>query len=119
GGGRKLGKRRVIGERESLYRACLTSFKLVTLIECVTANGNSLPSLFIFSGKRFMKNWLEELHSSVSISENGWMDVVLGYLWFTLVYVPFVKSRPDPNRPCLLILDGYGSHASALIIRYV
>ncbi|KAH8930327.1 hypothetical protein BT69DRAFT_1209215, partial [Atractiella rhizophila] len=52
-------------------------------------------------------------------SENGWTDEVLGYLWFTLVYVPFVKSRPDPKRPCLLILDGHDSHALALIIRYV
>ncbi|KAH8930685.1 hypothetical protein BT69DRAFT_1291697 [Atractiella rhizophila] len=83
GGGRKLGERRVIGatERKSVQRAKWEF---------------SAPA-FIFSGKRFMKNWLEGLTEA---QKN-------------------VIFPPDPKRPCLLILDGHGSHASALIIRYV
>ncbi|KAH8928800.1 hypothetical protein BT69DRAFT_1196152, partial [Atractiella rhizophila] len=52
GGGRKIGVRHIIGpaERRAIYRAKSDRLELVTLIECVTANGSSLPPLFIFSG---------------------------------------------------------------------
>ncbi|KAH8923886.1 DDE-domain-containing protein, partial [Atractiella rhizophila] len=127
GGGRKMGMRRVIGpaERQAIYRAKSDKLELITLIECVSASGQSLNPLFIFSGKRYQKGWLQGLTEQqrdeifVAVSKNGWTDEVLGYLWFTLVYVPWVNSRANPRRPCLLIVDGHGSHSSALIIRYV
>ncbi|KAH8927024.1 DDE-domain-containing protein, partial [Atractiella rhizophila] len=127
GGGRKMGMRRVIGpaERQAIYRAKSDKLELITLIECISASGQSLNPLFIFSGKRYQKGWLQGgvlltiKLLSVAVSENGWTDEVLGYLWFTLVYVPWVNSRADPRRPCLLIVDGHGSYSSALIIRYV
>ncbi|KAH8914604.1 hypothetical protein BT69DRAFT_1180894, partial [Atractiella rhizophila] len=111
GGGRKMGRQRVIGaaERKTVYRAKSDKLELVTLIECVTASGGSLSPLFIFSGKRFQKAWLEDLTEAqknqifVGLSENGWTDEVLGYLWFTLIYVPYVQNRPDPSLPCLLV----------------
>ncbi|KAH8929443.1 hypothetical protein BT69DRAFT_1292566 [Atractiella rhizophila] len=63
GGGRIWGNSvlSVLLRGKSVYRAKSNKLELVTLFECFTANGNYLPSLFIFSGKRFMKNWLEGL----------------------------------------------------------
>ncbi|KAH8928775.1 hypothetical protein BT69DRAFT_1212389, partial [Atractiella rhizophila] len=112
GGDRKIGVRRVIGpaERRAIYRAKSDKLELVTLIECVTASGSSLPP-----GKRFQKKILSVLFNlttfsltpmtdlSIALSENGWTDEVLGYLWFISIYVPYIQKRPDPTRPALLI----------------
>lgn len=59
GGGRKNSGRRyfVHRARRSNYRARSGNLELVTVIECVCANGTYLLPGFVFSGKEFSSEW--------------------------------------------------------------
>ncbi|KAH8928534.1 hypothetical protein BT69DRAFT_1212661 [Atractiella rhizophila] len=120
GGGRKIGVRHVIGraERRAIYQAKSDKLELVTLIECATMNDQRREILSVlFNLQTCSFTYTIDLH--IALSENGWTDEVLGYVWFISIYVPYVQKRPDPTCPALLIVDGHGSHASTLIICYV
>jgi hypothetical protein len=49
---------------------------------------------------------------SVSLSDNGWTDDELTFLWFKEVFVPEAQARNGDGRPILLLVDGHGSHTT-------
>ena len=61
GGGRKNSNRKyfVHRSRRSKYRARSGNLELITIIECVCANGTYLLPGFVFSGKEFAREWFE------------------------------------------------------------
>jgi len=46
-------------ERRPQYKIRSPNLELVTIIECVCADGESLPPGFIFAGKEFHPEWFE------------------------------------------------------------
>jgi len=110
--------------------------EMVTVIECVCADGTVIHPNVIFKGKTRALEWGKEnacnaryffflvnvaftdQSCSISISERGWTDQELGYYW--------LKHDFDPaTRPCaldpitkelrhwrLLVLDGHNSHCT-------
>jgi hypothetical protein len=85
----------------------------VTAIDCICADGQSLPPVIIFEGKMHQSTWYntEELPVDwlMAVSENGWTDDILGLTWLKRV---FEKHSAHCTRGVyrLLILDGHGSH---------
>ncbi|KAL4066801.1 hypothetical protein J3A83DRAFT_4190036 [Scleroderma citrinum] len=75
--------------RSQQYQIKGGSLELVTIIECVCADGTSLLPGFIFSGGTVDKWWTKiDPQIIVTTSENGWT-----------------------SKPLLLVCDGHGSHA--------
>jgi hypothetical protein len=62
GGGRKLQalKYFVPRGRRPKYKLRSANLELVTIVECVCADGSYIKPGFIFSGKEFHGNWLDE-----------------------------------------------------------
>lgn len=79
-----------------------------TVVICVSAGGNYIPPLFIFSRKR-MKEELKDgapPGSIFSCNANGWMTTEVFSIWFD----HFLKhAKPTNEDPALLILDGHGA----------
>ena len=63
GGGRRLqnSKYFVPRGRRPRYRLWSSNLELVTIIECVRADGESLQPGFVFEGKEFHRSWFEDV----------------------------------------------------------
>lgn len=61
GGGRKLSARKYIvpQTRRPRYRHRSDNLELITIIECVCADGTALKPGFVFSGKEFSQEWFD------------------------------------------------------------
>ncbi len=61
GGGRKRSAEKffVPRNRRPCYRTKSDNLELVTIIECVNAEGSSIKPGFVFPGKEFHEEWLE------------------------------------------------------------
>jgi hypothetical protein len=84
----------------------------VTVINCIYADGQSLPPVIIFEGKMHQSTWYDtELPGDwvIGVSDNGWTDNILGLTWLKNVFEKHTAHRPKGVYR-LLILDGYGSH---------
>jgi hypothetical protein len=59
GGGRKVGRRKYLFGRSSKdrYRIRDANLELVTVVECVSADGFALKPYIIFKGKKVMQSW--------------------------------------------------------------
>jgi DDE superfamily endonuclease len=85
----------------------------VTAIDCICADGQSLPPVIIFEGKLHPNTWYTEdaLPGDwvIGVSENGWTDDILGLTWLKNVFEKHTAHRTRGVYR-LLILDGHGSH---------
>ena len=61
GGGRKLSVQKyfVARDRRLKYKLRSGNLKLVTIIECVSADGTALLPGFVFQGKEFCPEWFD------------------------------------------------------------
>ncbi|KIL55070.1 hypothetical protein M378DRAFT_91423, partial [Amanita muscaria Koide BX008] len=106
GGGRKNSNRKyfVHRSRRPKYRARSGNLELVTIIECVCADGTYLLPGFVFSGKEFAQEWFEvDRNIGVSMSENGWTDDFLCKEWFKNSFIPQTIAQNTSGKPILLI----------------
>ncbi|KAF8684105.1 DDE superfamily endonuclease [Rhizoctonia solani] len=115
GGGNKC-KTFICGSRQCVsIKLQASNLELVTVVECVSANGVALKPSFILSGApgNIQEQWFdEEGVGFIAVSKNGWTNDELTYLWFVKVFVPQAKAQNTTNQPILLILDGHGSHTT-------
>ena len=139
GGGRRMQaiKYFVPRNRRPNYKLRSANLELVTIIECVCADGTSLLPGFIFPGKEFHPEWFmgvdERIRqvilmvlmtrwlifaSSVGMSENGWTDDFLCTQWFRESFIPQATARNTSEAPILLIYDGHGSHTTEELRQY-
>jgi hypothetical protein len=86
----------------------------VTVIDCISSYGWSVPPVIIFEGKVHQSTWyLDTLPSDwvIGVSENSWTDNELGLTWLEHV---FEKHTAHYTKGVyrLLILDGHGSHVT-------
>ncbi|TFY73539.1 hypothetical protein EWM64_g10473, partial [Hericium alpestre] len=116
GGGRKLQaiKYFVSRGRRPKYKLRSANLELVTIIECVCADGSSLQPGFVFSGKEFQSDWFD-VHPDIVISmlPNGWTDEFICTEWFRQSFIPQTKAHTESSAPILLLVDGHGSHVTA------
>jgi hypothetical protein len=86
----------------------------VTVIDCISSYGHSVPPVIIFEGKVHQSTWYSDtlpLDWVIGVSENGWTDNELGLKWLEHVFEKYtVHCTKGVYR--LLILDGHGSHVT-------
>ena len=92
----------------------------VSLIEAISATGRSLPLFVIFKGVNKLKAWfdvLEDIHSEIATSENGWTDNELGVDWLKRCFEPATAKYLHGDYR-LLMVDGHASHISTEFIKF-
>lgn len=113
-----IGKARVIVSQHDrvAYMMQEGSREWVTLLECVTMDGDMLGVQFIFKGKLKMKEWarhLRHIDMDIEVSESGSTDNEIGLTWFKKIIEPQSKRRLESEDEYrLLFLDGHSSHIS-------
>ncbi|KAI4520798.1 DDE-domain-containing protein, partial [Schizophyllum commune Loenen D] len=121
GGGKKQGQQMYFIPRTARgqYKPSPDNLELVTIVECVAADGGKLQPGFIFAGKKYHKRWFESgvpNDVTVSLSPNGWTNDHLCTAWFETCFIPQAKARNTTGEKILLIFDGHGSHTTPEII---
>ena len=92
----------------------------VSLIEAICTTGRSLPLFVIFKGVNKQKTWydvLEDVHSEIATSENGWTDNELGVDWLKRCFEPATARYLQGNYR-LLVIDGHAFHISTEFIKF-
>ena len=75
----------------------------VSLLECVSLTGKSLPLWMIFKGKQLMKAWREALadpHGEIAVSDNGWTDNIIGLAWIKRCLMQRLELINKENIAC-------------------
>jgi len=103
-----------ISSRKKILMKGFDSREWVTIIECISATGESIRPLVIFRGKTLQQqhypdNNLEDYASwDFEPSDNGWTSNEIALKWLKRSFLP--GTARDPPEPRLLIMDGHGSH---------
>lgn len=90
----------------------------LTSIECIAADGTSLPPTIIFKGEgvvqdRWMpRNLPEAAQWHWVASKSGWTSDDVGYEWLRSHFHPLTRP-PNPSSHRLLFVDGHASHVTA------
>jgi len=103
----------------SKIQAQLGRQEWVTAIECICADGTVIKPLIIFRGEQLSTDWLipKELTDGwhFSYSTRGWTSDIHGLEWLRRCFEPATREKANGNHR-LLILDGHGSHETALFL---
>jgi hypothetical protein len=84
----------------------------LTIIETISADGNTIPPVAIVQGKQHMESWYKDLKVTgmrVLLSETGYTNSEL-----CLHYLDHLKEHLDFTRPKVLLMDQHGSHMDPL-----
>jgi len=88
------------------------SHEWITLIECISAGGETFPPCLIYKGEAHYMGWhdYEECREAMfDISPTGWSNNRLGLHWLKEHFHPItLPSRSSEYR--LIHFDGYSSH---------
>jgi DDE superfamily endonuclease len=83
--------------------------EFLTVIECVSATGTSIPPMVIYKGEYLQGHWFDSNAPRdwmVATSSKGWTSNALGLKWLQDHFEPATRT----NGYRFLILDGHGSH---------
>ena len=97
-------------------RQCSSGNKTqITVLGCVSAAGQVIPPMVVFSGKRFNHSLSDgEIPGTLyGMSDSGWMDGELFANWFSTHFLKHAVS----SRPLLLLLDGHSSHYTLEVVK--
>ena len=92
---------------------------MITAVECISADGRSLPPLIIFPGKTLRSTWVshETPDWHYGCSETGYMNSSLNLYWVQHVFDPATRARAD-GKPRVLIIDGFNTHESLDVLTF-
>lgn len=92
----------------------------VSVLETISASGESLPSYIIFKATYQQSSWhrqLDSQYSKIATSPKGWTDNYLGLLWLREHFeIETAKRQVGEYR--LLLLDGHESHCTLRFIEF-
>jgi hypothetical protein len=100
-------------KQSKFYRIHSDNLELMTVIECVSPSGLSVPPSFVLSSGPIPS--LPDLSGKIAViatSPNGWTDNEIGTAWFIETFIPFANSHKVADMPIVLLLDGHNSHES-------
>jgi hypothetical protein len=116
GGGMVIAKR---GSR-AVHTIIPDQREWLSCLVCINAAGSSIPSFYIFRGKRFRRNYIEHCEAGATMAMQGraWMTAYLFSAWIS----HFIESVRElggisPARRHLFILDGHNSHVTLEVVR--
>ncbi|KAJ3001432.1 hypothetical protein NUW54_g4317 [Trametes sanguinea] len=114
GGGKRLQhiKYFVPRGRRVNYKLRSSNLELITIIECISADGTALSPGFIFAGSQVPADMYKDIDPQVVVghSPNGWTEGFLCVEWFRRCFLPQATARRETDALLLLILDGHNSH---------
>lgn len=86
---------------------------LVTAEICMSADGNFMPTMFVFPRKRQNPALMDDAlpGSFAYYHESGWITTESFLVWFKN-FLEFSNSTPE--KPVLLLLDGHRSHSKSI-----
>ncbi|CDO68229.1 hypothetical protein BN946_scf184870.g3 [Trametes cinnabarina] len=122
GGGRSRGRRKGYYDSadRARYQVGSDNLELVTVIECVSADGAALKPGFIFQGSTCELDWWDGPECEglkIGLTANGWTDDSQCLKWFKETFIPQARARAEhDDEPVLLIFDGHGSHVSENLV---
>lgn len=105
---------------KTAYQAQPGRQEWVTVIECICADGSSIPPLIIFKGENICKNWIPKQIPSgwhISVNSKGWTSNIHGQEWLEKCFEPATRDKAGGEMR-LLICDGHDSHISSKFIRH-
>lgn len=92
----------------------------LSVLVCVNATGQSIPSFYIFKGKRFRKNYIQycEAGATMAMQPRAWMTSYLFSAWISH-FVASIRRHSvlSLEHRHLLILDGHNSHVTLEVAR--
>ena len=92
----------------------------LSVLVCVNAAGQSIPSFYIFRGKRFRTNYIQycEAGATMAMQPRAWMTSYLFSAWISHFVASIRRhSLLSPEHRHLLILDGHNSHVTLEVAR--
>ena len=101
------------------YRGTGVQRVLVTAIECISADGRSLPRLIIWPAALLRSDWSSHptLGWHFACSETGYTNSTISLEWVKRVFDLLTKSRAN-GKPRILISDGFGTHGSLEVLTF-
>ncbi|OKO98095.1 hypothetical protein PENSUB_9531 [Penicillium subrubescens] len=116
-----LGALKVLVGREEMckYRGAAVKRKMVTAVECLSADGRSLNPLVVWPASTHRSNWTTYPTPGwhFACSKNGYTDSSINLYWIQHVFDPQTKARAG-KRPRLLISDGFAAHESLEVLKF-
>jgi len=85
----------------------------VSILEAISAGGQSIRPLVVFKGQNLQSSWFPEVDVPdwhYTTSENGWTSNKTGLEWLRNVFIP--ESQRNSSRTRLLVIDGHGGHVN-------
>ena len=105
---------RVVGSSSSsrIYKRTPENHEWVSIIETISAAGQTIPCLVIFKGKNIQSSWFEAENIPnwrYTCSENGWTAHHISYRWLEEIFLP--QTQPNITSDSrILLMDNHGSH---------
>ena len=101
------------------YRGAGVKRTMVTAIECISADGRSLPPLIIWPASTHRSNWTTypTPRWHYACSESGYTDSKISLEWLKRVFDPQTKAQAH-QKPRILMCDGFGTHETLEILEY-
>jgi len=109
----------VSAEMQKTHRGAGAKRTLITAVECISADGRSLPPLIIFPGVDLRSNWVwhEAPGWQFACSKKGYMNSAINLEWMQKVFDPSTKERAN-GRPRILINDRFETHESFDVLTF-
>jgi hypothetical protein len=101
------------------YRGARVKRKMVTAIECISADGTYLKPMVIWPATTHRSNWTtyDTPGWHYACSESGYTDSKISLEWLVRVFDPQTRERAK-GKPRVLICDGFGTHATLEILEH-
>lgn len=117
----KLGSVKVLVGRDDMrdYRGARVKRKMVTAVECISADGRYLKPMVIWPATTHRANWTTFPTPGwhYAWSESGYTDSKISLEWLTRVFDPQTCERAN-GKPRVLICDGFGTHETLEILEH-
>jgi DDE superfamily endonuclease/Tc5 transposase DNA-binding domain len=87
----------------------------VTTVECISADGDSIPPLIIFTGENTNGQWVPRnapIGWHVTCNTKGWTSNDHGLKWLRECFEPSTREKAH-GRKRILLCDGHDSHITA------
>nr|KAG5713363.1 hypothetical protein BaRGS_024911 [Batillaria attramentaria] len=107
--------KRVISQTgtKHVYSVTSGSRQQVTVLACISANGQYVRPLLIFPYKRDPQyNALEGFEESFNKSDNGWITESVFLSFLKDIFIPYLEKEGTRRRLIVLFVDGHSSHRS-------
>ncbi|KAK5637617.1 hypothetical protein RRF57_013332 [Xylaria bambusicola] len=99
------------------FKKAVEKGEWITVLECISAEGEALPPLLIWKGTHVQSQWFPDRNRGLfedwrfSCLPNGWTSNEIALKWLHHLFLPHVRCRFG-NIWVVLVCDGHDSHTN-------